>query len=143
VKILIFENHTTKKYCLNPYAPIRPIFGKTVDRIDWDHDSKVAYIENDGRQLVVMQNESFVPAEHPIVWPAEWTKTGNGSMMIHLPFLAYVFDRYAEHEDDSEAGGWKEGNAAESARRDRRRLVPLYEAGIRYETRSETRNACD
>jgi len=53
-------------------------------------------------------NKGYAASEHQVVLPSEWVRLLNGRVMIHFPYLAYIFDRYAKHKDGSEAAIWKE-----------------------------------
>lgn len=89
-----------------PYIPVREIFPSST--INWDHEAKVATVENDGKQLVITCNENFMASDDQIVWPSEWAVLQDGRMTVLFPYLAFIFDRHADHKDNSEAASWKE-----------------------------------
>ncbi|GBF73794.1 hypothetical protein PA598K_02115 [Paenibacillus sp. 598K] len=89
------------------HVPIRELFGGTT-QITWDNNTKTSYIERNGIQLVVSQDTKYKLTKNQVPWPKEWTSFDNGRMLIKFPYLAYIFDRYADFSADSEESEWRE-----------------------------------
>lgn len=106
---LRYNGNTQKEFFVEgPYVSARTLFEHTTDQITWEHNSKVAVIEKNGKQLVIAQDKEYKPSANQIVLPSSWSTLVNGRTMIKFPYLAYIFDRYLEHDDHSEAALWKE-----------------------------------
>ncbi|WP_236343719.1 stalk domain-containing protein [Paenibacillus plantiphilus] len=90
------------------HVPVRVLFAKVDADINWGHTSKVATIKKKGKRLVITQNKNYAPSEDEVLWPREWAIVEDGMTKISLPYLAYIFDRYAKHSEGAEASKWKE-----------------------------------
>jgi len=89
------------------HVPVRELFGGATE-ITWDNNTKTSYIKRNGVQLVVSQDTKYKLTKNQVAWPKEWTSFDKGKMYIKFPYLAYIFDRYADFSAGSEESEWKE-----------------------------------
>lgn len=87
--------------------PVKDLFGKIVEKITWDNKNKVAIIESNGKSLVLGQSGQYVAKNNQLVLPRGWSYLKDGRTFIHLPYLAYVFNRYGNYTQNSEEIKWQ------------------------------------
>ncbi|SDS51731.1 Copper amine oxidase N-terminal domain-containing protein [Paenibacillaceae bacterium GAS479] len=87
---------------------VRAFFGKFTDEVSWNSTEKVAIVKKNGKELVIPMVSNLAISKNQVAMPEGWTYFKNGTAYLKFPYLAYVFDRYAEYESDSEEFQWKE-----------------------------------
>jgi len=91
--------------------PVRDLFGPEVESIDWDNKRKIAFIRNQGKELILnFGSGSFTPDVHQVVMPKEWICFEDGKSKISLSFLNGVFSIYpfVDQEIEKTRQEWKE-----------------------------------
>ncbi|SEO35527.1 hypothetical protein [Paenibacillus sp. OV219] len=87
------------------FIPIRFLFGRSTDQINWNNHTKTASVLRNGKQLI-LATKSFNPSKKQVVWPHEWFVFKDGTNYVNVMYLNQIFDRYGKYEADSEEQKW-------------------------------------